>query len=147
MAARYYTKTQGTQLNNHLPCHLSQPTHLGTQPKATLGMNRQLTIYNRNIQQTMVPVDRMVSEEQIFQLMDSFGPFEYPTSSVFRSSLLVFKLIRDFKKRVNFKFLRTKFNTSKASLCTIKQQLLKGSCDQFFHNQYNFVCVKTHQHF
>ena len=101
MAARYYTKTQGTQLNNHLPCHLSQPTHLGTQPKATLGMNRQLTIYNRNIQQTMVPVDRMVSEEQIFQLMDSFEPFEYPTCPVFRSSLLVFKLIRYFKKRAN----------------------------------------------
>ena len=101
MAARYYTKTQGTQLNNHLPCHLSQPTHLGTQPKATLGMNRQLTIYNRNIQQTMVPVDRMVSEEQIFQLMDSFESFEYPTSPVFRSSLLVFKLIRYFKKRAN----------------------------------------------
>ena len=42
----YYTKTQITEINNHLPCHLSQPTRLGAYPKTTTGTNREPTIYN-----------------------------------------------------------------------------------------------------
>ena len=41
----YYTKTRITSIKNHLPCHLSQPTHLGTQPKTATGTDREPTIY------------------------------------------------------------------------------------------------------
>ena len=32
------------KINNHLPRHLSQPTHLGTYPKTTTGTDRGPTI-------------------------------------------------------------------------------------------------------
>ena len=41
----YFTKTQITQINNHLPGHLSQPNHLGTLSKTSTGTDRELTIY------------------------------------------------------------------------------------------------------
>ena len=33
------------KIYNHLPRHLSQPTHLGTQPKNTTGTDREWTLY------------------------------------------------------------------------------------------------------
>ena len=40
-----YTKTQSTQMNRHLSYNLSQTIHLGTQPKTTMGKDREPTIY------------------------------------------------------------------------------------------------------
>ena len=41
----FYTKTQSTQINQHVSHHLSQTFHLGTYLKTTMGTNRELTIY------------------------------------------------------------------------------------------------------
>ena len=41
----YYTRTQSFPVKQHLPCHWSQSNHLVYQPKTTMWLDRELTIY------------------------------------------------------------------------------------------------------
>ena len=49
----YYTKTQSTQINQHLSCTLPQTTHLGSQPETTTGTQKEQTM--QDILKTLTP--------------------------------------------------------------------------------------------
>ena len=49
----YYTKTQSTQINQHLSCTLTQTTHLGSQPETTTGTQKEQTM--QDILKTLTP--------------------------------------------------------------------------------------------
>ena len=58
--SRSKVNTWNNWINHHLSHHLSQPTHLGTQPKTTTRMDRELTIHLGKIVQGQKIVSKFV---------------------------------------------------------------------------------------
>ena len=42
-------------VQNHMSCHLSRPTHLGTWPKTSMGMDKESTMYHQGTQFAIGP--------------------------------------------------------------------------------------------